>query len=391
MESIPGQFEHLTEEEQKAWHKVASDLIFVNDPHIDLTRANADQISEAIQQEMLELPITQRGKIKTVEKAIQQAFEKLGIDPEGVEVSGEETRTLDSINHLAFANASDPYQDWGFTPKLAEDSKGGSSLNCLGRAIALGTELKDEGFAVRMAITPDHPYIVVEFENKHYLLGYNKSGSFDIENITESKEGFEIVRIPEDKDHNGQPRVLLVTDFNKAVLHEILENIAVLEQASKGKELYFLPNTDSKREELLAKHKNVLEAADWKLIQGKIFPDMQHMFESEEWRTEVLRMQNLRDEQHRTKFWINAFQETFEILRERYQGTQKKISRTEIVQQTKLHPTWMYEYVTGTIPMSDDIPLELLVFADVLKTNLAKENAKMQEALKARLRENLRI
>ncbi|MES2223781.1 MAG: hypothetical protein V4469_02495 [Patescibacteria group bacterium] len=392
MEQQVQTFEHLTEAEQKAWHRVANELVFVNDPNIDLTQSNVDQISETIQREMLELPVTQAGKIKSVHDSISQTFEKLGIDPAGIKVTGEQTKTLDDINNLARVNAIDSYQGWGFTPRLAEDPEGGSALNCLGKAIALGTDLKDEGFAVRMAITPDHPYIAVEFEGKNYLLGYQTETPLDMESLTiERKDGFEIVRIETNKDNDGQSRILLVVDFNQAVVHEILENIAVLERISKQEDIYLLPGTDQKGQAVATKHKDTLEAADWKLVQGKILPHMRKMFENDEWKKEVVRMQEVRDEQYRAKFWDSAFNETDEVLNERLEDAERKISRAELIQQTKQYPIWMYDYVTGNVPMDEKIPLELLVFADILKSKLLKESPKIQEQLKARLRKNLSI
>lgn len=383
MELPMQQIEQLTEQEQQAWHKLAQELIFIKDPDIDLNPNSVDEISEAIQREMLELPVTQIGKDKYLTKAMNRAFEKIGLGSVDVNMEPITPKSLGDINELATINSTlDAYQSWGFTPRLAQTEDGDTSLNCLGKAIALGTELKQSGLLVKIAISPDHPYVIVKYDNKDYLLGY-KEGPIDIEKWLTQKDSFGIVNIPDNTDNDGKPRMLLVTNFNHGVLHEVLENFAVLQQMGKQGDTYLLPGTAEKGKKILGEHNEIIDSANWKSLQCKVLPHMQQMFESEEWQNEVKRMQEVRDEQYRAQFLDNAFEHVHHLHNEPITQADQDLMQK--------HGLEIYGYIAGTQTEMPSISPKIDTITTYLKEKMKGEPQTMQTQLKASLRRNLNL
>ncbi len=115
----------------------------------------------------------------------------------------------------------------GFTPVISshpDDSING--LNCLGKAIILGTLIKELGYVVRLGIMPDHAAVIFTHNEQHYYC--------DIQNIelkllhgtfTQHEEYEWYVSSEDDK---MLFRLIAIHDFEKGIVNAIFENFAYL-------------------------------------------------------------------------------------------------------------------------------------------------------------------
>ncbi len=373
--------ETVTEIEQQAWRKIASDIIFLQDPEIDITPETATEISREIQRQMLETPMSQSSLEESVKQTIRNSFEKLGIDDVKLEFDPREIKSLAEINSLAITNDLGTYESWGFTPKLAVRN-GSEGLNCLGKAILLGSELRSEGHDVQMAITADHPYIIIQKEGRTYLLGYDKTPC-DITDYL-PRDGSRIMTLPRHIADKQKPNIIYIEDFDKAVLHETLENIAVLEHIANNKDLYTLPGTNDEGSKIAESNKDTLTLIDWKRLQAKILPEMKSAFQNKVWTDEIERMQEIRDADYRARFFENAMSD---ISTRSLYVTQGDILSLRDSGLAKA----FCDFVISDMQPPEGVDPKMIEFGTKLKEGLKKEPPRMRDQLAKKIQKNLGI
>ncbi|MES2060029.1 MAG: hypothetical protein V4438_03295 [Patescibacteria group bacterium] len=305
--------EELSEAEKEAWQKLGSELIYNSESVPELSPASAKEASEQIQEEYLQLFKDDQDRMhKIVTEGIAYREKMLG------KIDGQENKPAlnsepakqtspDIFYHLIWEHTiGGQYYGWGFTPKLARNVDE-LRPNCLGVAILLGAYAKSQGDEIEMAITPDHPSVVVKRDGKRFMLG--KEGDTEIKKDgIEEKNEYAIYR---PKDSEQSDKMMIIADFDQAVLYETFENMAVLRNLSEQSEQYTLPSTKSEGEKIAAKHKEALQSADWKSIQNKLFPKLSKAFSDnkEEWEAEIARAKDLRKRQYLAKNILGIFKE----------------------------------------------------------------------------------
>ena len=279
------------------------------------------------------------------------------------------------------------YDKWGFTPKLSEIPKVGEEYpelakyairkNCVGTTIGLGAYFKRKGLHVELGITSDHPYVIAHLSNGTYCV--SNSGVRKISGEFEHKDGYKIYRPTED-DNIGS-KIILVHDFDHGIVHEVLENMEVLRLISYGIDATNLPETFASGVELSNRYKAVLRLANWKKIQGKLFPDITRSFDENriEWEAECLRIKKLREENHPKNVLHMAAEAG--LQRTSFFGKDFRESQKTIVKLSVPYRKHIYDFLENNIQFPDTTPKDIVSFYTAARDVIVKERYETQIAV----------
>ncbi len=386
----------LTPEEQNAWNNLANELIFAEQAEAQLSRESATEISQKIQTQFVEI---QENKRREMMSKVSSAFKDEGFPFESANADlGMITDKMRELPPKEFLKQFTPflniesmesgYYGWGFTPKLASTENGGIKANCLGQAILLGTYCKKMGIKVEMGITPDHPFVVATIDEKKYAIGTS-----ELKDLTEGlqeKDGYSIYK-PNGNTKRDDNQIIVIHDFDQAVLHEILENFAVLSKVADKEFAYLLPGSKSEGEKIAKEHKGTLLATDWQTLQNKLFPEIQKSFEevNDEWSKEIDRIKNLRARQYKAKILNGAFRGGFKLTSQKQEPFEAIFP--ELFNQSRLYKEQIISYLRNGTPLSKDVPRDIVVIFEFVKQTIDKEDIEAQKNLYSNIASNLNI
>ena len=324
----------MTSEQQDAWRRISTGLIFVDPVDMDLTKLNVPWISEALQSQFINVMDDKYDKmqsefrliIKNIEFTINAMTEVTGaITPPDKEkdinwnwtatsASERENRKMSTVhidpNKTATENvqslltsiylkvydgSNDSYNGVGFTPKLCAASSGQAGVNCFGSNMYLGAMLNMIGIKPYLGMSSDHPCIFAEVDGKTWL--YDAIGRSRIARGTVYEcDGYFIYK-PRKID-GREHRMMFVHDYDRAIVYEVLENLKAFRSYLLGNEESLLPYTRKAVTEAIEPFGEDLMACDWGAIQAEIFPEIHRSFlMHKEWKSELLRMQTRRRRQ----------------------------------------------------------------------------------------------
>jgi hypothetical protein len=215
-------------------------------------------------------------------------------------------------SHLIYMQASSMgHLPWGFTPKLAiHPDLDFLSTNCFGRATVLGSFCRARGMKVELAIGPDHPHIILYFEDTPYTI--DETGSvIGLTGSFEAYDGYTIYRpLAAEKI---MPGMLIVSSFDEAIVYEILENMETLRRVSLGIHTDFLPETYQETLTLATAHADVLQLTNWKEVQAYLFPGLTSAVTAhlKEWEQEIDHMAKKRLEKYHDMLLGNVMKKAF--------------------------------------------------------------------------------
>jgi len=236
-----------------------------------------------------------------------------------------------------------------------------------------------------MAISPDHPNVIVKRDGKRFLLGKEKGEEEIKADEIEEKDGYAIYRPKEKGEYSHN--MMIITDFDKAVLYETLENMAVLSNIAKEKEQYILPKAKREGMEIAEKHQKLLLSANWHHIQQKLFPDMVNAFKEneKEWSEETTRMKAIREKQHLARIIKNMFDKGLDNL-----GTGRDNLKSILPKiMARSFPYKVFDYIEGKAPLDTSAPEDVHKFWSGVKTVFDEQDEEEKFKLLNTLHEGL--
>lgn len=286
---------------QEAFADVLNKLVFTEPANIPITRENVKTISQKIQDEYIyiheELQMERRNMFKFLHDETKEPRYKL-LGEKEMDMSEEDflENFIETIRAINVVDDGHNYYSWGFTPKLAEGiDKGSISKNCFGMTTFIGALCQKRGLKVDMGITPDHPYVFVHTKNGIYIADGQTKTQKTI-GFFEEHGDYKIYRPT--KEDDVLTNMIMVENFDDAVVYAILENIEVLRQVSLGNKDITLPGSYEKGMEIANENKELLQKVNWKDMQKKLFPEIDKSFLDNigEWSTEVKKVSEHRKE-----------------------------------------------------------------------------------------------
>ncbi len=197
------------------------------------------------------------------------------------------------------------YFGWGFTPKIAsdyeveqqktgEDHKIRLNYNCFGNAAYIGAICRKRGLVTRFGMTPDHPFIIVDLPDGPYL--YDMSRPRKMYGTFEERNGYSVY-IPDRKDKLAQ-KLILVHDFRRALIYEILENVEALRRtlAASDDKVQLLLGELKHGLQLAEEYRSVVTKTSWSQLQHKLFPEISRSFyeNKDAWEKEMVTINSQR-------------------------------------------------------------------------------------------------
>ncbi len=295
----------------KAFRVLLNELILI-DPIEEFPRKTIAEISAIIQRQFISL-------FEGTQNAAKNVLREISLIDGGGEILktiklGEPVETEDfSFQKTIQSQPSDSeffklcvayqcvgfgYSKWGFTPKLAARDQIVCVLaNCFGKALLLGSFCRARGMKVELGIAPDHPHVIVHFDDGAYTVDEIGSIVKLIGNF-EEHDGYKLYRPL--TDERILAKVLLVSSFDEAIVYEILENMETLRRISLGIHEDFLPETYKESMELANRNATLLQQVNWKELQAYLFPALTSavIAHAEEWEEEINRVAKKRLEHY---------------------------------------------------------------------------------------------
>ena len=302
---------------QEAFKALASELIFTEKFDLDITPENLIMISRKIQEDFIKLDedlqnqrrdelhelinwkamavLIKEGAPEGPAKEDFQMVEKEHMEMPEDAFLERKTAYFGAMQTIdQFVN----YYGWGFTPALAKDAgKLSIGRNCFGYTISLGALCRRRGIKIDMGISTDHPYVIAYLKEGPWLAD-GQTEPRKILGKFEDHGNYKIYRPA--KEDKIDAEMIMVEDFDKGVIYEVLENMEALRQISIGGEAVLQPNSLEVGKEIAEKHKETLRKIDWKDLQAKLLPDVKKSFDDnkKEWLHEVERIADLRERHH---------------------------------------------------------------------------------------------
>lgn len=276
------------------------------------------------------------------------------------------------------------YNNAGFTPKLMEISRnllGG--LNCFGTNAFVGSHLRQQGINVRLGIAQDHPVLFVTIDSITYLVdGVGTKTTLDITKGEFKDYGNYSIYYPEETERVYLTKMIMVHDFDRALVYEILENLEAYKQIKlQGKHLA-LPGYESASDTVNQLCNELITRGDWRKMQWILFPEIAHSFvvHKKEWQAEHMRVRKMRKD-HETQ------EEILITLRESWQKAEKNsgmrnVSRKKIARLTsQLFPSIdegveLTSYFKGDINFSTTQNSNAKIFLRTLKSDIESIESK---------------
>ncbi len=314
----------ITIEMQDAFLEVGRSLIFTTPQKFPLSRENAREISQQIQQEFIDgfdrkywemsteprILIGLMGdkevfKIGETEKLLQ--FENSEKFSDLHSEFSPKKKIEHVLGYLWMQSHNDDtwkaqmYEGVGMTPKLAFSKDAGAALcgmNCFGYNIFIGSLVKKMGLPTMFGFAPDHPFTFVEIDGNSYVIDGQKS-MYGVKRSKGEVEEYEnyFIYYPRNKKEQCISQVIFVHNFDDSVLHEILENLEALKQAALGNESVLLPSLRKGTLELANNNRDALIRGDWRKMQEILFPTIckSLVIHRRKWQREVVKVRKKRE------------------------------------------------------------------------------------------------
>ena len=369
---------------QEAFKNLANKLIFTEPVDINITKENVKEISQKIQEEYIKLDINLLDKRK---QQINSFLGTLKLDLDEEEYDNNDYPLIEDKNKISdkefledFLNLfrakrgvddSIGYYPWGFTPKLSqniEDFEIGK--NCFGITTFMGSVCKKRGIDVELGITPDHPYVIANLPDGTYALdGQTKTKK--LEGVLEDHGNYKIYRTTE--EDNILTKMIMIQNFDNAVVYEILENMEVLRQVSLGKTGITLPGSYESGIKIASDNKEVLQKINWKDLQNELFPEIIKSFSDckEEWSQEVSRVASRRKEFHAENIFVKiAYKAQGEtsFKEQDFREGQKALGVL-----FKTHKNEIIQFLKENVNFNDSVPEDVKKYFSYLKTEVEKQ------------------
>lgn len=379
----------ITRNEQKAFRLLANTLILIAETGIMITRDTIDGFSKKIQKQFISLDEA------LIEIAMKTAAGLKPKDPyKSFSIISEETNAMSTKEFVKYINTFDEtyafldeYEGWGFTPALSLIvGEIAFSKNCFGRAITIGAVLQERGIKIELGITPDHPYVITYIGDEIYVANAG-SDLVKLEGVIQQHEGYKIYRPSENEQKEGiTGKIIVLHDFNKAIVYEILENIELLRQISLGNPFSTLPGAQQLGVKLAIDYKNILQGADWKRVQETLFPEIEESLLSlgDEWYDEIDRIAEIREKNyptHRLNTITKKIRDNMVIKGE------SVIFAEEVIQATSND---ILLFLQKETPFNDSVPEDIKVYFSAIKVEIDKELPEMKNSMVNAIEEILR-
>lgn len=392
----------LTRQEQRAFSELAGTLIFDSPVNLKLSRKTVPALAHQVQDEFLRQELAhEQAKLDWVQDAVQKVLQ-VGAElarkkadasqrvpaaqpeppqespPRKVAAFIQEKESVTeafiqtSEQYLVGRGVDDsnPYNAWGFTPKLAGAltrdvgfSFGKDGCNCFGVVQILGGLYRKMGFDFQMGITVNHPFAIVEVEGKTYLSSLY--GVHEAKGTFETHDGYKLYKpSPED----DLPYTLMVVrDFDEALVYELLENFEVLRQMSLGNKVSNLPGTEESGMKIAEQHRGLLQSASWRSLQEKLFPELSDYFRQHavEWGKE----------QERDVIVRRVWQESKKLLQDGKSATSYRALPfdtfiEQFVPLAKSHGQAIKNFIAADVELDEEIPADVVLFSQKVKETL---------------------
>jgi hypothetical protein len=252
-------------------------------------------------------------------------------------------------------------------------------MNCFGTNIFVGAFCKRADITVSMGITADHPVLFTEIEGQTFLVDGIGSKFNKAFGKTEDHGTYKIYYPT--KEDGLLHQMVMVHDFNNAVVYETLENLQAYKE-SLTLPSTLLPHKRTEALKLAEKHASLFEKGDWRKMQRVLFPEIYKSFtdNKEEWLKEVLRMRNEREENNIYEIFTPIAGDAV-----KYAGwhnlTQEEIGKSEM-NNIKKYGLEIYNYFYNDTPLSTEIPEDIRKFYNKLFEGIAKQDKNTQILLK---------
>ena len=402
----------ISRTERRAFKMLADALIFNEPLEHELTKDNVPLIAQKLRKEMIDLDTRSQRKMQI---EVENLFTKLSLNDE--EVGGTERRrtvlekteyelnsflqeVLDTMSTpegtflLGFANSyanihpmyeQYMYDKWGFTPRLAELHRKADHpflanaavrKNCFGTTLGLGSYFGVRGLKFDLAITADHPYVVVYLEKGTYLasLGLPKK----LHNKIVERNGYKTYR-PHPKDDLPHS-FMVIHDFDRCMLYEVLENMEMLRLLSDGVDATRLPDTFESGFEVADAHKDVLQKTDWKLLATKLFPEItRSLLENrEDWQHELDHIIPIRKRHHAENVLHKAMEEAQKETM--YKNSDFRIGHSLLMDEFVMHGKAIVDFLREDLPFTDMwISDTIRRYFPVIKEHLERQTPEIRE------------
>ncbi|MES2416300.1 MAG: hypothetical protein V4504_01210 [Patescibacteria group bacterium] len=360
---------------QEAFKNLANKLIFTEPTDMLINKENIKAISQKIQDESIDLDDnlqTERRRATNRLIGIKTEVPKFSM-LEGI-INKSEKDFLEDISATTIAlNVIDDgvqYHTWGFTPKLAKNAgEKDINRNCFGMTTFIGALCNKRGIKIDMGITPDHPYVIAYLEDGSYIAdGQNKlkklTGNF------EEHGNYKIYRPT--KEDKLLTKMIMIEDFDQALIYETFENIEILRQISLGKKDITLPGSYEEGMKIADENKELLQKIDWRDMQKKLFPEIHKSFieNKKDWEEEIKRMGDKRKQYfaENTFFEMSEDAKKFVLLREDLKDKWKDINLV-----FKKHKEEIIEFLFKNIDFKKTTPDEVKLYFYYIKSQVEKK------------------
>ncbi len=392
---------------QEAFKDLGNKLIF-NEPFDEaISKENVVQISQKIQKEFLSLDerhqkaIGKNINFEIITPMTEEDAEKFGgvfgeilknAVKKQVDISFDYEKMYEKMmqQHLALSEKnfliektshigiySTFYEGWGFTPKLAnyldwDDKDPGFKVarNCFGNAQTLGAYCKLKGIKIDMGIAADHPLIIAYLEDGVYRADAGRLKKLEGTLVEESS--YKIYRpVPEDKLHD---KMIMIHDFDKALVYELLENMEVLRQLSLGEKSLTLPKQYDGGMSIASKNKDILQKINWKDLQFRLFPEIAASFSvhNKEWSEEVEHMRTLRKEWYIDEIFEKATYIGKNATHFKEMGFQK--AQELMIEESRTHREDIVKFLKEDMQFKENVSENIKNFFTAFKEEIKKEN-----------------
>jgi len=388
--------ESLDRKEQAAFSELADTLIFETPLNFRLSRKTVPELARRVQDEFMRQEVRHEElKQQYVHGLVQRAYNSLKeltgkpidekeSDPEEKksekkkDESEPKTQTEEFIRITKHYHAthivddSNPYNPWGFTPRLAgmpergpDDFPSRTGSNCFGFVQTLGAVYREMGLDFEMGITADHPFALVQIEGKVYLSSLY--GVAEAKGTFEEKDGYKIYKPA--KEDKIPYELMSVWNFDEAQVYELLENFEVLRRMSLGEEVMNLPNTEESGRKLAEQHHGTLQMTSWRNIQEKVTPRIAAYFRdaNTQWSLEHDRVHMLREIRHFFEEVMKASQQATSL-----KGLSLEEFKEQFLPLAKEHRISIVGMMFSDAAPLPDTPLDVIHFAQTAKDVISK-------------------
>jgi hypothetical protein len=402
----------ISKEEQVAFQELGKEIIFTEDVDLSLTPENIPALSEAVQQQFIDIQEKRRRKNMMEFYQITRAYPL---------VTGEEwkekikeydvfTPSLmklsekDFLTHMylhfgmtVHFDQGNGYDSRGFTPKLAQyENEENVEANCVGYTTQFGAYCKKRGLKIELGVTPDHPVVIAEADGKKYIVD-GQLPPVELHGVFEQKDGYKIYRVSSEdrierlgkeegeEDEPLDQKLIMVHDFNQAVMYEVFENVAIFSDIAKDAEADTVPGSRREVHEAAKKHAGVLQKADWRSMQAKLFPTIERSFAENktEWDEEISRMKDFRKKERKDSVMLDILftaQNETSLKGVPFKEAQKDIREMSHKYKNEIKAFFIYSFEWSAV-----VPDDIKAFFTSIKGALNKEDVEVAKYIRDRI------